>query len=65
MLQVLLKMMQQPMPSSATAAGVQDQEKSAWWLLRKWLLRVAYRLADRYGDPMIIKVETAQPFASR
>lgn len=63
-LQVLLKMMQQPMPSSATVAGVQGQDKSAWWLLRKWLLRVAFRLVDRYGDPKIIRNESAQPFAS-
>jgi hypothetical protein len=62
--QVLLKMMRQPMPASATVAGVQDQEKTACWLLRKWLLRLAYRLVDRYGDPKSIKLETARPFAT-
>ena len=66
-MQVVLKMMQQPLPQSATdtrTSSKEQLERSPWWLLRKWLLRLAYRLADRYGDPKIIKVETSQPFAS-
>lgn len=62
-MQVLLVVMQRPLPVDA-AMLLDGREKSSWWKLRKWLLRVAYRLLDRYGDPKIVRIETSRDFAS-
>lgn len=50
--------------TSDDAMPVDEREKSAWWKLRKWLLRIAYRILDRYGDPKIVRIETARDFAA-
>lgn len=63
-MQVFLAMMKQPMPAAAVAASAREKDRNPWWMLRKWLLRVAFRLLDRYGDPKIVKIETARNFAS-
>jgi hypothetical protein len=62
-LQVLLAMMKQPAPTMGSA-DTPDLDRSPSWLLRKWLLRVALRLLQRYGDPKIVKLETARGFAT-
>eukprot|EP00892_Ulva_mutabilis_P009974 jgi/Ulvmu1/7349/UM036_0009.1 len=62
-LQALLAVMQHEMPIDV-ASPPHERENSAWWKLRKWLLRVANRLFDRYGDPKIVRVETARDFAA-
>lgn len=62
-MQVLLAVMQCQIHTD-TSMPVDGREKSAWWKLRKWLLRIAYRLLDRYGDPKIVRIETARDFAA-
>lgn len=55
--------MQCPVPVDNTISN-EEREKSAWWKLRKWLLRIAYRVLERYGDPKIVRIETAREFAA-
>jgi hypothetical protein len=49
-LQNLLVLLQRPIPSQGMPEDDSEKEKQPWWKLRKWNLRIAFRLISRYGD---------------
>lgn len=55
-LQVMVQLMRRPVPAAA-------REANPWWKLRKWLLRLALRIVQRYGDPKLTKGDASKPFA--
>lgn len=62
--QVIAALLKRPLPTAGLPEDPADHEKAPWWKLRKWVLRVAFRLFERYGDPKIAKVESSRAFAS-
>jgi hypothetical protein len=62
-LQAILLLMRRPIPDTSMLPDDSEREKQAGWKLRKWVLRIAYRVLQRYGDPKLTRTDASQPFA--
>jgi hypothetical protein len=55
--------MRRPIPDTSMYSDDSAREAHAGWKLRKWVLRIAYRLLQRYGDPKLTRTDSSQAFA--
>jgi hypothetical protein len=62
-LQNVAMLLRRPIPTAGMPAGDAEREKHPWWKLRKWALRIAYRVVQRYGDPKITRPDASRTFA--
>lgn len=61
--QALVALLRRPVPTAEMPADDTEREANPWWKLRKWVLRISFRLIQRYGDPKIIRTDSSKPFA--
>lgn len=61
--QGIAMLMRRPVGAGSLAAEESDREAHPEWKLRKWVLRVSYRILQRYGDPKLTRTDAAAPFA--
>ena len=61
--QSIVTLLRRPVPTAGLPEDNTEKEKSPWWKLRKWTLRISLRLISRYGDPKITRSDNSLPFS--
>ena len=54
-----MELMKRSVPPEGQPLDEAERQKAPWWKLKKWVLAVASRISDRYGDSRCTVSETA------
>jgi hypothetical protein len=60
-IEILVRIVMQPIPDGMQPADESLRPQFCWWVLKKWAMKILYRMANRHGIPGDIRIPPESP----